>query len=322
MDGDFAPLAASSRQLEGVYLEELGLFSIFGQIDPEGADVHLNVSIQLQFLNRPPRAVAGADQAVECSSPDLAGTANVSGAGSFDLDGDADIARQSWTVDLGTPGEQLLVGSDLSIPLFLGPHVLTLAVADQRGSFGVDTANVTVADTRGPDLAVSEPQPIAYPHTAMVTLAYAVADACTGVSQQVARLDGSTTIAGHGLASGQVVDLLTELSLGAHTFRLEATDPLANASATEVPFTVVATPESLIEAVERFAATGAVSGGIANALEAHARAATQGADSCKRAANVYRNFIKFVANHAPKRIDPTAAAILIGDAEYLIDHCV
>jgi FIMAH domain-containing protein len=322
LDGDFAPLAASSKQLEGVYVEELGLFNLFGQIDPDGADVHLNVSISFQFLNRPPRARAGADQAVECSSPDLTGVANVSDAGSFDLDGDADIARHSWTVDLGQPDPPVFLGRDVSIPLTLGAHVLTLAVADQRGSFGVDAVNVTVADTKGPSLTVDEPQPVAYPHTASVTLDYAVADACAGVAQQVVRLDGATTIAGHGLASGQAIDLLTELSLGTHTFRLEATDALTNASATEVPFTVIATPDSLIDAVRRFAATGAVTEpGIANALEAHARAATRGADSCKRTANLYGTFIRFVRNHTPKKIDPTAAAILIGDAEYLIDHC-
>jgi hypothetical protein len=149
LDGDPAPLAAKSKSLEGVYVEELGIFNISGQIDPDGADVHLDVSIQLLFQNRPPRARAGADQVVECTSPDLTETVQLSDAGSFDLEGNTDIARHLWTLDLGTPGAATAVGSTVSFPVLLGSHVATLAVADQKGSFGVDTASVWSPTRRG-----------------------------------------------------------------------------------------------------------------------------------------------------------------------------
>jgi hypothetical protein len=324
LDGDLAPLAAKSKSLEGVYLEELGIFSIFGQIDPAGADVHLDVSIQLLFQNRPPRARAGADQVVECTSSDMTSVVNLSSVDSFDLDGNTDIARHSWTVDLGTQDAETIVGRDVSIPVFLGTHAVTLAVADQKGSFGVDTVGVTVADTTGPTLDVVAPVAIAYPHTAILTLDYAVGDACTRVASQEARLDGATSVGGHGLASGEAIDLLTELALGTHTFALEAADALDNTSTSSVQFTVVVTPESLIEAVRRFAATGDISDpGVADALlhqaEAGAMAHTSG--SCRRATELYRAFIRLVRRQSGKKIDPTAAEILVGDARYLIAHC-
>ena len=49
-------------------------------------------------------------------------------------------------------------------------------------------------------------------------LDYAVADGCTCVDGFVATIDGAATLAGHEVDSGQRVPLLTELSLGAHTF--------------------------------------------------------------------------------------------------------
>ena len=202
LDGSPAPLAAKSKFLEGAYLEELGIFTLSGQIDPEGADVHLGVSIQMRFLNRPPRARAGADQVVEFTSPDLTAPVGLSSAGSFDLDGNADIARHLWTVDLGTQDSVTADGSEVSIPVMLGAHVVTLAVADQQGSFGTDTANITVGDTAGPTLDVHVPAPVEYPHTAILTLDYAVDDVCIGVADQAAFLDGATTVGGHGLASG------------------------------------------------------------------------------------------------------------------------
>src|SRR5262249_61239843 len=136
-----------------------------------------------------------------------------------------------------------------------------------------------------------------YAHADVLTLDYAVADACVGVKTQTALLDGATTVAGHGLADGQAIDLLTELALGPHTFRLEATDLLSNASATAVSFTVVATADGLVDAVRRFGATGGVRDpGTDDALAALARAAAgkHEAGDCRNAATHYDTFIKNV----------------------------
>jgi hypothetical protein len=324
LDGDLAPLAATSKFLEGIYDEEQGIFTIFGEIDPAGADVHLAVEISLVFENRPPRARAGADQTVECTSPTMTAVVGLSGADSFDLDGAADIARYLWTVDFGTPEAETALGANVSFPFLLGSNVVTLAVADQRGSFGVDHATVTVQDTTGPALAVTVPRAIEVPHSARLALAYAVTDACTGVAQQTATLDGATSSGGHGLASGETIDVLLELAPGPHTFTLGAKDALANASTTTVQFTVVVTPQSLIDAIERFADDGRVKDpGTSSSLVQKARLAgiAYDAGSCDRAAQHYETFQKLVRTHTPKKIDPAAAAILLGDAQYLVTHC-
>jgi hypothetical protein len=318
LDGDPAPLAATSKYLEGVYVEELGLFTINGQIDPAGADVHLKIEITMQFENRPPRALAGADQTVECTSTDMTEAVALSGAESFDLDGNDDIARHLWTVDLGSQDAETAVGTTVSFPFLLGANVVTLAVADQRGSFGVDAVTVTVQDTTGPALTVNVPQPIEYPHSAMLTLDYGVTDACTGTAQQIARVDGAT------VTNGQTIDVLLALQPGPHAFTLEAQDALGNPSTTTVPFTVVVTPQSLIDAVERFAADGAIKDpGLADALEHQARVAAVAheAGSCERAADLYGTFLKLLQKHTGKKIDATAAAILASDAGHLITNC-
>ncbi len=40
-----------------------------------------------------------------------------------------------------------------------------------------------------------------------------------------------------------------------------------------------------------------------------------------RSANIYQAFINEVSAQSGKGIDPTAAAIMIADAQYLIAHC-
>jgi hypothetical protein len=309
LDGDLAPLAATSKYLEGVYVEELGLFTINGQIDPAGADVHLKIEITLQFDNRPPRALAGADQTVECTSADLTETVALSGAESFDLDGNDDIARHFWTVDLGEPDAQTAVGTTVSFPFLLGTNVVTLAVADQRGSFGVDHTSITVEDTTGPALAVTSPQAIQYPHSALLTIDWATTDACTGVAQQVATLDGMA------VADGDTIDVLLRLQPGPHTFALAAKDPVDNQTTTSVQFEVVVTPDSLVDAIERFTTDGLIKDpGTSNALAQKAKAAGV-------ASRLYERLVEYVEKHTPKKIDPAAAAILANDALYLVTHC-
>jgi hypothetical protein len=91
-----------------------------------------------------------------------------------------------------------------------------------------------------------------------------------------------------------------------------------------VQFTVVATPDSLIEAVRRFAAADAITDpGLADALlgQAQVAARAHAAESCRRAANLYGVFIRLTQRHSGRKVDPGAAAILVDDAEYLIAHC-
>ena len=62
---------------------------------------------------------------------------------------------------------------------------------------------------------------------------------------------------------------------------------------------------------------------MADALihQAEAGATAFESGACGRAANLYRGFVRLVHRHSGKKIDATAATILIDDAEYLIAHC-
>src|SRR5207302_2044758 len=108
----------------------------------------------------------------------------------------------------------------------------------------------------------------AYTHTDTLTLAYSTSDgAGSGVASATASLDGSTTLNGHGLPSGQAIDLLTELSVGAHSFSVEGVDRVANHGIATVAFTIVVTADSIKDDVNRFLAAGLIkNGGMANSL--------------------------------------------------------
>src|SRR5262249_24358919 len=118
--------------------------------------------------------------------------------------------------------------------------------------------------------------------------------------------------------------LLNEGGLGTHTFTVEANDLLDNPSTSTVQFEAVATPDSLIEAVRRFARLALIKDpGLADALTAKAYAAgtAPSAASRGRAENVYETCIRQTQRFSGQKIDSTAAAILVGDAEYLIARC-
>ena len=51
-------------------------------------------------------------------------------------------------------------------------------------------------------------------------------------------MDGAATAGGHGLASGQAIDVTPELGPGSHTFVVTAADNVGNTSSAPVQFTV------------------------------------------------------------------------------------
>ncbi len=93
IDGDRVALTLKSPNLSGVYNETAGIFTLVGMVKAVGADINIAVDLVFKFANRPPRAVAGPDQTVECTASNRTGTASLSGAASFDPDGSADLAH-------------------------------------------------------------------------------------------------------------------------------------------------------------------------------------------------------------------------------------
>ena len=137
-------------------------------------------------------------------------------------------------------------------------------------------------------------------------------------------MDGSSTLNGHGLADGQVVNLLTDLTVGAHSFTVQAQDRLNNQGVSSVTFTIIVTPQSIEQDVNIFLSMGAIrNNGLANSLLSKlvAAAAARARGDCATAGNIYSAFINELHAQSGKGVDATAAAIMIADAQYLIANC-
>ncbi len=219
------------------------------------------------------------------------------------------------------------VGGDVVDVEAPGTYVVTYDAVDTCGNPAEQvtrTVEVRMDDTP-PAITIVQPTASDYPHSGTLTVEYSVTDeGGSGLDSYTVLLDGSTTLAGHGLESGQVIDLLTELALGPHTFTINATDKAGNASSSSVTFTLVVTADSVKQDVNQFLYDGKIkNAGLANSLLANLNAAGKAfaKGDCKTSANIYNAFINAVTAQTGKGIDATAAAIMIADAQYLIDHC-
>lgn len=206
-----------------------------------------------------------------------------------------------------------------------GITTVTFHATDHAGNAEADQTVVVRIDVEPPTIAIVQPAATTYPHSATLTLDYAVSDTGgSGLDVVTVLLDGSPTLAGHGLASGQAIALLTELSLGTHVFSVTATDRAGNSSTQSVTFEIVVTPESIKDDVAQFLAAGKIkNAGLANSLLAKLNAAAdaRARGQCGTAANIYRAFVNELQAQGGKGVDATAAAIMIADAQYLIAHC-
>ena len=206
-----------------------------------------------------------------------------------------------------------------------GITTVTFFGTDNAGNVESPKTIVVRIDETAPTIVITQPAAAQYPHSAVLTLNYSVTDTGgSGLDSFTTLLDGAPTLAGHGLASGQAIDLLTELALGMHTFAISAVDKAANTSATTVTFELIVTADSIKMDVAHFLANGQIkSSGEANSLlvKLNAAAAARAAGNCNTAANDYQAFINEVTGQIGKGIDPVAAAIMIADAQYLIAHC-
>ncbi len=186
-----------------------------------------------------------------------------------------------------------------------------------------NTARLTL-DNTPPVSTIIQPTATQYLHSAMLTLSYSVSDGTgSGVQSFTPLMDNATTLANHGLQSGQEISLLKELSLGAHTFTINALDNVANAGSTSVTFTIIVTAESIKDDVRQFLASGDVTldegNSLLGILDAAASARARG--DCATANRLYQAFIRELQVQSGKRVSAMAAAIMIADAQYLIAHC-
>ena len=263
------------------------------------------------------RCATGGPYVAECTGPTT--TVKLSGNGSSDPDGNPiTFAWSGGFVGGSATGEM----PSVQFP-GTGTFPVDLTVADSQISTMCSTTAI-VQDTTPPAIAISQPAPITYVHSATLTLGYMVTDVCTGVKSFTPTIDGFATLMGHSLPSGQMINLLTELSLGTHTFSISAVDNVGNADASSVVFTIIVTADSIKDDVTQFLAAGKIKNkGEANSLlaklDAAANARARG--QCSTAANNYQAFINELNAQSGKGVDANAAAIMIADAQYLIAHC-
>ena len=186
-----------------------------------------------------------------------------------------------------------------------------------------------ILDTTPPVISIAQPQATSYPHNAMLTLDYSVSDGNgSGVASFTANMDGALTLPdGHvlqGPPPPPPINLLTEMTLGSHTFSVTATDNVGNSGSNSVTFSIVVTPDSIKGDVNQFLGSGKIKNqGLANSLLAklNAAAKARAAGNCATANNIYQAFINELQAQSGKGVDATAAAIMIADAQYLIAHC-
>lgn len=173
-----------------------------------------------------------------------------------------------------------------------------------------------------PSITVVEPTETQYLHTDVLSLDYSEADTGCGVGSVTATMDGSTTLQGHGLDSGQEIDLLTEMSPGDHTFEVDAADNVGGTSTASVTFSIIVTAQSIMDDINRFVASGDITLDEGRSLLAilNAAASARTRSLGKTASNNYRSFIDEVSAQSGNLISVQAAAILIVDAMYLLTH--
>jgi len=225
------------------------------------------------------------------------------------------------------PGFTTVSGS--STNLFVtgpdGDYEVDTFATDQVGNVESTHVQIVHLDNTAPVIIITQPAATTYVHSSTLTLNFSVSDGTgSGVKSFAVTLDGSPIVAGHPLVNGLNINLLTALTVGPHTFTINAVDNLGNASSRSVTFTIIVTPQSIKDDVTQFVASGDIKkDGTENSLLAHlnAAAAAEARGNCTAAENIYQAFINEVVAQTGKAITPTAAQILIADAQYLISHC-
>jgi hypothetical protein len=228
-----------------------------------------------------------------------------------------------WT---NAPADPVSHSASFNISGADGPYDLQFSAQSFGQLLETRHTETITLDNTPPVNTVTQPQAIAYSHSATLALGYSVNDGSgSGVASFTPTMDGATTLPGiTNLQSGQTINLLTALALGPHTFRVASTDNLNNSGATSVTFTIVVTPASIEADVTQFLQSGDIkNSGLASSLmgDLISAANARQAGKCKTASKVYSSFINDVMAQYGKGITVTAANIMIADAQYLIAHC-
>jgi hypothetical protein len=91
-----------------------------------------------------------------------------------------------------------------------------------------------------------------------------------------------------------------------------------------VLFTIVATPDSLVEDVKQFVRTGKITKRFANSLLATLRSASASCAkrACTKSTQIYASVIAELQEGKRKNVDDRAASIMVADVQYVIGTLV
>lgn len=254
--------------------------------------------------------------AVQCSAPDgqwhptdVSFACNASDG----LSGLANPAYASFQLGTGVP-----IGTETG-----NASTSSRVVYDNAGNFSMAGPITGIkVDKKAPVITVAQPSAATqYTHADILHLDYAATDGGSGVASLTATLNGSTTVSGTPLASGQDIPLLTTVPLGQNSFEVQARDRVGNTRTSTVTFNVVASPQSLMADLTQLQGNGVDSPGNSLASELAAAANDFAAGNRTAAKQVYNAFINHVTAQTGKSITRVAAGILIADAQYVITLC-
>ena len=205
-----------------------------------------------------------------------------------------------------------------STPFFItasGTTRVRARATDRAGN--VDAAGPDASfkvDVEGPAVAIASPQARTYLHSDVLAIGFTAVDSGSGLSgTPVAALDRTF------VSNGQTVSLLT-LPLGSHTVSVSARDMVGNGTKQSVSFQIVATIDSLIGAVNAFAARGSIDtttrAALLGKLEDARQALARG--NANSARNKLEDFITYVTVRTGRGVTADAADVLVTDARYVL----
>ncbi|MBZ5629819.1 MAG: hypothetical protein LAO06_13250 [Acidobacteriia bacterium] len=231
-----------------------------------------------------------------------------------------------WTsVDLPGTSQSVSVYDNFGNPAD-GPYDLQYSAETSAHQLEPRNTASVILDNTPPVATITQPTATQYVHSATLALGYTVSDGTgSGVQSSTPTMDGLAKLKdGTPVANNLAIHLLTALSLGTHTFSVNSLDNVNNAGTQSVTFSVIVTSDSIKQDIKQFLQSGAIKNiGIAISLLAKLDVAGAARDRgrCSTAANLYRAFINELQAQSGKHVDPTAAQIMILDAQYLIAHC-
>jgi hypothetical protein len=168
-------------------------------------------------------------------------------------------------------------------------------------------------DWIAPAITINSPATIEYLHTASLLVSFGATDSLSGLASATGTIDCAA------VANGQTIPLLT-FAVGSHTLFVSASDQAGNISLSYVTFRIVATIDTLMGAVNTFIAAGQIDASAGRSLLSKLEDAKQmlSRGHLGAARNKLTEFKSQVSAQSGRSISPSAAQLLIADADYVI----